>query len=63
LFRKRVDLQAQVLVISRYAGVSDKTRLTMGLYTHIGLHDQTRAIESLPPPPETNGGEGKTDAA
>jgi integrase len=38
-------------------------RLTMGIYTHIGLHDQTRAIESLPPPPETNGGEGKTDAA
>jgi len=27
-------------------------RLTMGVYTHLGLHDQTAAIESLPPPPE-----------
>jgi hypothetical protein len=24
----------------------------MGVYTHIGLHDQTSAIESLPAPPE-----------
>ena len=60
------------------AGVRPKTaqtlarhsdiRLTMGIYTHIGLHDQTQAIESLPPPPETkkDGGEsdaGQTDAA
>jgi len=44
------------------AGVSPRTaqtlarhsdiRLTMGVYTHIGLHDQTRAIQSLPGPPE-----------
>jgi integrase len=27
-------------------------RLTMGVYTHIGLHDQTTAIESLPAPSE-----------
>ena len=27
-------------------------RLTMGVYTHIGLHDQTTAIELLPAPPE-----------
>jgi len=27
-------------------------RLTMGVYTHIGLHDQKTAIELLPPPPE-----------
>jgi len=26
-------------------------RLTMGIYTHIGLHDQTAAITSLPAPP------------
>jgi len=26
-------------------------RLTMGTYTHIGLHDQSTAIELLPPPP------------
>jgi hypothetical protein len=26
-------------------------RLKMGIYTHIGLHDQTTAIESLPAPP------------
>lgn len=29
-------------------------RLTMGIYTHIGLHDQTTAIESLPAPPSLN---------
>lgn len=27
-------------------------RLTMGVYTHIGLNDQKTAIELLPPPPE-----------
>ncbi len=26
-------------------------RLTLGIYTHIGLHDQRAAIESLPAPP------------
>ena len=46
------------------AGVSPRTaqtlarhcdiRLTMGVYTHIGLHDQTTAIESLPAPPSLN---------
>ena len=25
--------------------------MTLGVYTHIGLHDQTAAIASLPPPP------------
>lgn len=34
-------------------------RLTMGIYTHIGLHDQTVAIISLPPPP--NGDRGTND--
>jgi len=39
-------------------------RLTMGIYTHIGLRDQTAAIESLPPPPETKeGGNGQEGAA
>ena len=43
------------------AGISPKTaqtlarhadiRLTLGVYTHIDLHDQTAAIESLPGPP------------
>ncbi len=43
------------------AGVSPRTaqslarhsdiRLTMEIYTHIGLHDQSRAIQSLPAPP------------
>ena len=26
-------------------------RLTLGTYTHVGIHDQTAAIESLPAPP------------
>ena len=26
-------------------------RLTLGIYTHVGLHDQTAAIQSLPAPP------------
>jgi integrase/recombinase XerD len=30
-------------------------RLTLGVYTHIGLHDQTSAIESLPAPPSLDG--------
>jgi integrase len=44
-----------------HAGISPRTaqtlarhsdiRLTMGVYTHIGLHDQTSAIELLPAPP------------
>jgi len=27
-------------------------RLTLGLYTHVELHDQTAAIQSLPAPPD-----------
>jgi hypothetical protein len=27
-------------------------RLTLGVYTHVGLHDQTAAIEALPAPPD-----------
>ena len=36
-------------------------RLTLGLYTHVELHDQTAAIESLPGPPtkKDDGGEGR----
>ena len=26
-------------------------RLTLGCYTHVGLHDQSAAIEALPAPP------------
>jgi len=32
-------------------------RLTMGIYTRVGLNDQTAAIRSLPPPPKRNGAE------
>ena len=31
-------------------------RLTLGLYTHVGVHDQTAAIQSLPAPPGQSGG-------
>jgi integrase len=31
-------------------------RLTLGVYTHIGLHDQTSAVYSLPAPPRVGGG-------
>ena len=37
-------------------------RLTLGVYTHVGLHDQTAAIASLPPPP-TSGNEAATAVA
>lgn len=36
-------------------------RLTLGIYTHVGLHDQTAAIASLPPPP--GGNDTETEAA
>jgi hypothetical protein len=49
------------------AGISPRTaqtlarhcdiRLTMGVYTHIGLHDQSSAIELLPAPPELTAGQ------
>jgi integrase len=32
-------------------------RLTLGLYTHVELHDQNAAIESLPAPPEAKEGD------
>ena len=36
-------------------------QLTLGVYTHVGIHDQMAAIASLPPPP---GGKGtETEAA
>lgn len=54
------------------AGVSPRTaqslarhcdiRLTMGVYTHIGLHDQTRAIGALPAPPRDSN-DGNTTSA
>ncbi len=34
-------------------------RLTLGLYTHVELHDQTAAIESLPGPPGKKENDGK----
>ena len=36
-------------------------RLTLGIYTHVGLHDRTAAIASLPPPP--GGRDTETEAA
>jgi hypothetical protein len=38
-------------------------RLTLGVYTHVELHDQTAAIESLPAPPNVTGKERREDAA
>ena len=37
-------------------------RLTLGTYTHVGIHDQTTAIESLPAPP-SGGNRAGTEAA
>jgi len=37
-------------------------RLTLGVYTHVGLHDQTAAIAALPPPP-CGGGTPRTEVA
>ena len=37
-------------------------RLTMGTYTHVGLHDQSTAIELLPPPPPHAPGEIQSTA-
>jgi len=36
-------------------------RLTMGVYTHVELSDQTAAIESLPGPPESKDAEPSSD--
>ena len=33
-------------------------RLTLGVYTHVGVHDQTAAIWSLPAPPVVGGNTG-----
>jgi len=38
-------------------------RLTMGVYTHVGLHDQTAAIQSLPSPPGTSVGQENNEVA
>ncbi|MGE4004118.1 MAG: tyrosine-type recombinase/integrase [Planctomycetaceae bacterium] len=38
-------------------------RLTLGVYTHVGLHDQTAAIQSLPAPPGIGIGPRDEDAA
>lgn len=38
-------------------------RLTMGVYTHIGLHDQTTAIERLPAPPGLENGQATPGSA
>ena len=41
--------------LARHADI----RLTLGLYTHVELHDQTAAIESLPGPPAADENETK----
>jgi len=38
-------------------------RLTLGVYTHVGIHDQTAAIGSLPGPPGESVGPGNEAAA
>ena len=45
---ERVDVSPRMAQsLARHSDI----RLTMGVYTHIELHDQRAAIESLPPPP------------
>jgi hypothetical protein len=41
-------------ILARHSDI----RLTMGIYTHVELHDRTMAIEALPGPPT---GKKKTD--
>ena len=36
-------------------------RLTLGVYTHVGVHDQTAAIKSLPGPP-ASGEDGERES-
>jgi integrase len=38
--------------LARYSDI----RLTLGVYTHVELHDQTAAVHALPAPPTTDGG-------
>jgi len=38
-------------------------RLTLGVYTHVELHDQTAAIDSLPTPPGMDGSSARVEAA
>jgi integrase len=36
-------------------------RLTLGVYTHVGVHDQSAAVDSLPAPPSAVGEKDKTE--
>ena len=38
-------------------------RLTLGVYTHVGLHDQSAAINTLPGPPTADGATGPAATA
>jgi len=46
---------AMARTLARHANI----RLTLGIYTHVELHDQTAAIESLPAPPAVDENETK----
>ena len=40
----------------KYDARHSDVRLTLGVYTHLGVHDRTAAIESLPAPPKVSVG-------
>jgi hypothetical protein len=40
-------------ILARHSDI----RLTLGLYTHVELHDHSKAIGSLPAPPSADGGD------
>jgi site-specific recombinase XerD len=57
---ERVDVKPKMAqTLARHSDI----RLTLGVYTHVELHDQTAAIESLPVPPSVTGKERQEDAA
>ena len=56
---KRVNTSPKMAqTLARHSDV----RLTLGVYTHVGLHDQRAAIESLPAPPSVGGTRPEDDA-
>ena len=52
----QANRRAPAGVLSSGALQVSAIRLTLGVYTHVELHDQTAAIESLPAPPGAGDG-------
>jgi hypothetical protein len=50
-------------LVTTWAATGSDVRLTLGVYTHVGIHDQTAAIESLPAPPVPSFGPQNETAA